>query len=228
MTDAIDIIQREHRAIAAVVHCLHYVVKEVREEHLAPDFELFHAIVHYIQDFPDRFHHPKENDYLFDALAKRSPGARKAIHDLMEEHEKGEKKTIDLQWKLEDWEKNPDDEAKKAAFLDAADEFVDFQRKHIGHEEQKIIPAAREHLTQNDWRRINEAFGDHEDPIFGDKPKEAFDHLFAKIVALAPEPIGTAPRKAAETKLEGKDDKTAAEVLEKPGFRHEVVNLHWI
>ena len=79
MKDAIDLIQRDHRALAAVLHCFEQVLAEVKSGALLPDFPLFQAIVDYVEDFPDRYHHPKEDEHLFarlllrDVRAKRTP-----------------------------------------------------------------------------------------------------------------------------------------------------------
>jgi branched-chain amino acid transport system ATP-binding protein len=217
MTEAIKIIQREHRALAAVVHCLEHVTKDVHDHKIDVDPQVFEAIIEYVETFPDKLHHPKEDEYLYAALTKRDPGARKLVHDLQEEHRAGERKIADLKWKLQDWK---DGKAGFEPFYEAALAYVDFQRRHIGLEEQKAIPAARNHLTENDWREINAAFADNDDPIFGDKPKAAFDALFHKIVEKAPAPYGLAERK------EHKEPEP--EKMRQPAFRRELMNLNWI
>ena len=40
-----------------------------------PDFGIFHGLFTYIDRFLDRFHHPKENHYLFPKLLARAPGS---------------------------------------------------------------------------------------------------------------------------------------------------------
>ena len=75
MTKAIDLIRGEHRDIALVVQCLAAVLREVREGKLAPDPEMLEAVIDYMQNFPDRFHHPKEEEHLFKMLRRRDPSA---------------------------------------------------------------------------------------------------------------------------------------------------------
>ena len=62
MSDAIKIIQREHRAVAAVIHAFDHVLDEVRDKKLAPDFELFEAILEWwpeelieMEGLPEKF-----------------------------------------------------------------------------------------------------------------------------------------------------------------------------
>ena len=75
---AIQIIEDEHRSLAAVLHGLLYLVREIRLRNAKPDFELLGAMLHYIDAFPERFHHPKEDAYLFRHLRERDPGSGRA------------------------------------------------------------------------------------------------------------------------------------------------------
>ena len=215
---AITVIQREHRAIAAVVHCFEHVLNEIKAKTLEPEFALFESVIDYIENFSDRFHHPKENDYLFKAVLARDPSSVAIIDELKMQHDLGERKIADLRWKLEAFRESPRD--KFAPFEVAAREYIDFQRRHIGLEEQKVIPLADRILTAEDWRPIEAAFSDNEDPIFGNRPRNHFDKLFSRIVMLAPQPHGLAERRV---------PKPPTKAIEDPkDYRAQIVNLHWI
>jgi hemerythrin-like domain-containing protein len=62
---AIDILYSERRSLAAVLHGMLYLVREIRLRGTAPRFDVLRAMVRYIDAFPERFHHPKEDAYLF-------------------------------------------------------------------------------------------------------------------------------------------------------------------
>jgi hemerythrin-like domain-containing protein len=218
MTAALAVIQREHRALAAVLYCFEQVLGEIRLKRLEPDFALFESILNYVQDFPDRFHHPKEDEILFPLLRKRAPAVCKTLDELQEQHREGVRLTSGLKWKLAAWKDGGDREF--TAFDEAARLFIDFQRRHIGLEEREIIPAARRTLSAAEWIHINHAFASNEDPLFGRRPKAAFDALFSKIVALAPEPHGLAARKTPAPKPAAPE-----RGLDR---REQLVNLHWI
>ena len=83
---AIRIIREEHQSLAAVLHGLLYIVREIRAHRTEPDFELLGAMVYYIDTFPERFHHPKEDAWLFRLLLLRYPPASKFIDLLLSEH----------------------------------------------------------------------------------------------------------------------------------------------
>jgi len=189
---ALDIIRNEHRAIAAVLHCLSHILEEVRGHSLEPPFDVFELSLRYLSGFSDRFHHPKEDDFLFPALARRDPDSRETIETLQQQHEEGQRLTEELQAHLEIWKEHHPGGFR--AFDKAIAAFIDFQWAHLKLEESTIMPAAREHLTAEDWGAIDDAFNENEDPLFGANPKAAFDGLFRKIVAKAPAPWGLGDR----------------------------------
>ena len=53
-------------------------------------------------------------------------------------------------------------------------------------EAKVIIPAARKHLTAEDWAEIGAAFAGNGDPRFSVDNDEEFRQLFARILNLAP------------------------------------------
>ena len=62
---AVTIIQDEHRAITAVIEGLRHLVAEVAAGRIVADQALLAALFHYIEAFPERLHHPKEDEHLF-------------------------------------------------------------------------------------------------------------------------------------------------------------------
>lgn len=45
-------------------------------------------MIHYIDAFPERLHHPKEDQFLFARLSERSPESRPLVEELRAEHVK--------------------------------------------------------------------------------------------------------------------------------------------
>lgn len=189
---AYDIIRNEHRAIAAVIHCFEEILKEVRDEALAPSFELFALIIRYLAEFSDQYHHPKEDDYLFPAVAQCDREAGEVIRALQQQHEECARKTASLAKLLADWKAGMS--GGEAAFHTAAREYIALQWEHMRKEETAILPVAREVLSEEDWAALDAAFEGNEDPIFGANPQAAFNGLFRKIVAIAPAPWGLGGR----------------------------------
>jgi len=85
----LNIISDEHRSLAAVIHGLEHVVRETRESRTPPSFALLHAMLHYIREFPEKLHHPKEDAYLFRKLRERTSEVNETLSDLEWQHVAG-------------------------------------------------------------------------------------------------------------------------------------------
>ena len=185
------IIEQEHRSLAAVLHGLLYVVREIRYVGSGPDFVLIGSMVHYLDAFQERFHHPKEEAYLFKLLRARSPGAAPLLDRLKQEHETGTVKLRALQEAQTRYQ-----QGGPAEFPEFAALVTDYAAFHWGHmrlEENDLLPLAERHLTDADWKEIDAAFLGHTDPLLGAGQGEEYRDLFRRIVSLAPKPIGVGP-----------------------------------
>jgi hemerythrin-like domain-containing protein len=187
--DAIHTLLDEHRSLAAVLHGMLYLVREIRFYGAAPNFEVFHAMVYYIDAFTERFHHPKEDAYLFRLLRVRYPDSAELTGRLQSDHRAGSEKIRLLEQTLTRYEEAGASEF--VAFAEAVQAYAAFHWNHMRMEEDRVIPLARTHLTVEDWKEIAAAFAGHSDPLFGHASTERYDDLFRRIVGLAPGPIGS-------------------------------------
>ncbi len=188
---AIRIIRDEHRSISAVLSGLRSVAKVALEGKLRPDFAVFRAMIYYIDAFPERMHHPKEDAHLFARLLQRDPGARELIDRLQSEHIQGARLVRDLEQALLAYEQSwPRGAEQFAASVEA---YAQFHWKHMRCEEEELMPRAERSLQESDWAAIAVAFAGNEDPV-ADLREKDFADLFQRIVALAPEPVGLGER----------------------------------
>ena len=195
--EAIRIIQDEHRSLAAVLHGLLYLVHETRDRGAKPDFDLLGAMVYYIDAFPERFHHPKEDRYLFARLRLRHPDAASLIDRLEAEHRIGAQKIRALEQALTRYQQAG--AAEFAPFMAALEGYAAFHWEHMRAEERELLPLAEKHLTAEDWETIDAAFLGQADPMLGATTGTEYDALFTRIVNLAPPPIGVGPARDAAT-----------------------------
>ncbi|MGE5171599.1 MAG: hemerythrin domain-containing protein [Rudaea sp.] len=191
MTKALAIIRDEHRAIAAVLQGLRYLVDEAGAGRIAPDFDLIDAMLRYIEDFPDRLHHQKEDACLFPAVLARRPDLRPVVDELEREHAEGRRATDSLKRALAAF--RAEGSPGEPAFAAALARYIDFHWKHMAKEEQQIMPAAEEALTPQDWASIDAAFAANADPLAGSDASREMRELFRRIANLAPPPIGIGP-----------------------------------
>ena len=186
---AIQKIRDEHRSISAVLHALKQLARDAQDARVKPDFAVFRAILHYIDQFPEELHHPKENEFLFPPLETRAPQMKKLIEALRAEHKQGEKLVRELERAVVLFEDSWPEGGGE--FLQRVNDYADFHWKHMRKEEQEILPAAERSFTAADWKAIDEAFDTNQDPIAGIKERD-FHALFSRIVSLAPAPVGFA------------------------------------
>jgi branched-chain amino acid transport system ATP-binding protein len=185
----IDVIQREHKAIAAVLEALEFVVGAIRAGRLVPDFLLLAAMIDYITLVPEQVHHPKEDRFLFPPLAARSPEAAGIVALLEQEHADGYRMTGALALALIHYMSVG--AAGFAAFDRCVSEYVAFNWKHLNREEGELLPLARRVLTREDWAAIDAEFARNCDPYAGAEGE--FEGLFRRIVNLTPAPYGLGP-----------------------------------
>lgn len=191
MKNAIQIIRDEHRSIAAVLHALKQLAKDAQDPALEPRFEVFRAMLYYIDQFPERMHHPKEDRYLFALLAARAPQTEPLIKELRAEHVEGARLIRDLEQALVGLEVGWPGSAR--TFRGSVDAYAEFHWRHMRKEEEELLPLAERFLTDEDWREIDSAFAGNDDPI-ADLREQDFTTLFTRIVNLAPEPVGLGAR----------------------------------
>lgn len=188
MSKAIKIIRNEHSGLVAIYRTLSAMLRDIEQGKGQADFELFHAMLEYLKTFMYRFHHPKENDYLFPAIARRDAGAAELVERLEAQHKQGALLLKEMEQALARYEKEGD--AAYPLFKDAFERYHDFEWRHMSMEENEIIPLAREVLHEEDWAVIDQVFTDHDDPLFGDQCRGEFQQLFARIAQVAPAPYG--------------------------------------
>lgn len=193
---AIRIIRDEHRAIAAILHGMLFLVRKIRDRGATPDFNLFGAMIYYIDAFPERFHHPKEDRYLFHVLRIRHPDSVSLLDRLEDEHRTGAYKIRALEQALARYQHGGASEFPD--FAKAVEDYAAFHWNHMRAEEDEVLPLAEKHLSAADWDGVDTAFLGHVDPMHGAGAEGEYQALFTRIVNLAPPPIGVGPAPPAD------------------------------
>lgn len=188
---ALAILHDEHRSFAAIVHGLKYLLRKTRDKGTPVDFKLLWAMLYYIDAFPEKLHHPKENAYLFARLRTRTHEADAVLDELEKQHVDGARQVRELEHALGYYEADKPNGFE--VFTAAVEKFAEETWQHMNLEEKVVIPLAKKYLTPEDWVAIAEAFGENGDPRFSSEPDQEFRNLFSRIVNLAPPPIGVGP-----------------------------------
>lgn len=187
--ESIRIIQDEHAVLAAMLRSIGMMVDRGPCNDPESFFSVLRAMLFYIDEFPERLHHPKESELLFPPVARLAPETREVIARLEKDHARGESSVRELQYLLLAWEWVG--ESRQAAFSQAAKQYLAFYLEHMRLEETVILPAAKKVLSAADWGELDSAFSSNCDPLTGKYPRDpAYDRLFTLIVSKAPAPIG--------------------------------------
>jgi hemerythrin-like domain-containing protein len=187
---ALQVIRDEHSAVSAVLRSMLQMMERGPDEQPERFFDVLRAMLFYIDEFPERRHHPKESDLLFPMIARVAPELMEVIARLERDHVSGESRVRELQHLLLAWELLGD--SRRVAFQEAARKYVEFYLTHMRTEETDLLPVAQKLLTEQDWAQLNAAF-QKSDPLVTGDHDPVYDRLFTRIVMRTPAPIGVGP-----------------------------------
>ena len=186
------LIRDEHRSMAAVLHGFEFLVRHARESATPPSFPLLRAMLHYVKAFPEALHHPKEEAHLFRKLRARTHELDATLNELERQHVEAHALVAELEDALGAYEGDPARGLPR--FAAAVEQFASSQVQHMMFETKVVLPAARRHLTEEDWAEIGAAFAGNDDPRFAVDNDEAFRQLFVRIQNMLPEQAIGTPR----------------------------------
>lgn len=183
---ALQVLADEHQSLAAILHAVRFMLKEIGTGRLKPDIKLLRGMVDYLEAYPEQQHHPKEDRLLFGRLAARTDEGRELLDKLFRQHAGTAERIALLEKALDAFAQNPADVAGLSA---AFDTYAEFYRNHMILEEREILPLLRKHFTADDWAEIDAELAATGNTM-GGAPGEDFAAIFSKLVASAPPPIG--------------------------------------
>lgn len=182
-------IRKEHASLSAVLRSLLLLLDKGPGDAPEAFFDSMRAMLFYIDEIPERLHHPKESRLLFPLVLQRAPEVAPVLAQLEQDHAGGEAAVRQLQHLLLAWELLG--EPRRAPFANELARYVQFYMEHMRLEETQVLPLAQQHLDGDDWRELDAAFANNADPLCDSQPRDAaYDRLFSRIVLRAPSPIG--------------------------------------
>lgn len=188
-TNALTVIREEHRALRTMLVSMHQLIRQGPGDDSARFFRSLRAMLLYIDEYPERLHHPKETELLFPRVVRKRPAVQEVIERLDADHERSEQAVKGLMHLLAGWEFLGD--ARRSVFEDAFTHYRTAYLEHMDAEEREILPVAQEVLTKEDWAQVDRAFEANRDPLTGKYPAEGiYEALFTRITNDAPAPVG--------------------------------------
>lgn len=186
---SLSVIKREHATLKSMLYSILKMIERGPLNEPELFFDTLRAMLFYIDEVPEKQHHPKETKFLFPLIAKRSKSCTVIIEKLNGEHLKIESTIRDLQHMLLGWEMLGD--SRRSAFEIATFKYIDFYEKHMQLEESVIFPEASRVLNESECKYIDNAFAMNSDLLSFSKNRDPkYDRLFTKIMLQSPAPIG--------------------------------------
>lgn len=192
---ALAIIRGEHRTLAAVINALEHVAADMAAGKLTPDYKLLWSILYYIEEFPERLHHPKEDSVLFPRIRARTHDIDDTLDELGRQHVSSHLHLNQLKTVLGHME--ADIPGAVPEFAEKVAAYANFHWKHMAQEESVVLPKAIEIFTTEDWAEVAASFADNNDPLLDKAARnsEWFRLFYRRIVTLVPEPWGLGERR---------------------------------
>jgi len=164
----------EHRHIASLLDALGRQSDRLLPGR-DPDLDMVRDIVGYLNDFPDEYHHPRE-DLLFGILSQRDAASREIIARLQEGHREIYRRSREL-LDLLDVRAAPGGDAAQRRLKYLCDRYIGFYRDHINLEEGQVFPRATQKLRREDWAAVNAGSRQVDDPLFGERVRKEYRRL---------------------------------------------------
>jgi hemerythrin-like domain-containing protein len=179
----IGTIHEEHRTLRMVLQILDRVLSDVSHLRIEPDFKLICAGLYYIEVFPERIHHPKEDDHIFPAIRRRTNRLNATLDALRTDHLRSPHLLRRMQRELVHYQAGAPGGLRRMRF--ALDAYTDTLLRHMRTEEH-VLAAAREYLTDDDWTAIARGVLASEDPLSASAEALEFRRLRARILNMLP------------------------------------------
>ncbi|WP_448191194.1 hemerythrin domain-containing protein [Azospirillum sp. sgz301742] len=174
MPSGLKQLMRDHGVMHAVIEA---VEREIGAAQAGRPFDagLVVLALRYLRDFPEWFHHPRE-EVLFARAIRKDPQCEALLAQVMAEHDRlppSSQRLLDAFEALAAEARPPQDD-----LLAELRRYVSDQHRHIQHENEDIFPALSALFDEADWA-IDAA--DLTDPLHGTRDPGLFRPLLERI-----------------------------------------------
>lgn len=178
--NAVQVLMAEHRVIESVLAALTAYARSVANGRDMPRADLV-ELVSFLQDYADAFHHGKEEDILFRAMADQGmPVDGGPLGVMLAEHAEGRRLTSSLS-EISAGEGGWSKEQRRRLLFDATS-FARLLNEHIQKEDRVLYPMATQMLPDDVWRKIEVGFADFQSARQRADQVEHFEQLAERLV----------------------------------------------
>ncbi len=169
----------EHKYVSRLLPLLEKGAEKLLNDE-RPDFDCMEDIMHYMVNYPDRYHHPKE-DLIFGRMSGLAPKTAEAVARLRKDHEKMAAQGQALLDRITA-QKRSRSGIKARELAEEITLYTSGLRNHMKLEETEVLQPARTTLTAADWQDIDEAIKPINDPLFGGRIADRYVDLLQRYI----------------------------------------------
>jgi hemerythrin-like domain-containing protein len=180
---AIVALRSEHDSLRTVVALLDRLLRDIAALNSEPDFALLSSAVYYMNEFPERVHHPKEQEHIFSRVRARTSAFNRLLDRLQIEHALSRDLAASIERAIVRYQGGaPEGLQKMQAAVGAYSSLIS------GHmrSEEELLESAQDYLPQSDWQAIALAFETDMDPLSPQSARTEFQRLQARITNMLP------------------------------------------
>jgi hemerythrin-like domain-containing protein len=148
------------------------------------DLGLMIDIMTYMTQYPDLYHHPKE-DLIFEQWEKRDASVRPLVEEIGVEHKAIIRASIHVLESLRGIIIGV--MQRRDEVIAGGRKYIAWQREHLNKEEGQLFPQVLKTLSPEDWQWIDEHIATQDDPLFGRVVSEQFRERYDQIMDLVRE-----------------------------------------
>jgi hemerythrin-like domain-containing protein len=148
-------LQYDHGLIRQVIDVLGELCKRSLVERYQEDAK---EIVGFLDKFMDKFHHAKEEKFLFPAAVRNKVMTQEGMNHLLKEHEEARAYVRTLEDALK--------KGKMPQFYEAGKKLVEHMTHHIKEEENEFFPKIEEGLDGDEDMRVYKEFENFTNKMF--------------------------------------------------------------
>lgn len=151
-----DLLSSEHRSIEVVLDCLERIAQRARRDRIL-DCDSAREALQFLRTFADGWHHGKEEQHLFPALAAHGLSSHAGpVAVMLTDHDAGRALLCDIETALA--EQQAGSATAPAKFAERACDYVELLRAHIAREDLVLFPMAASMLTAAEQQLVSAGF----------------------------------------------------------------------
>jgi len=171
-------LQVEHRGLRQLLALLQCKLQRL-EQGDSPDFNLIEDTINYIENYLERYHHPKE-DIIYQYIIKHNLDSQGKFAKAVKEHSTFKQLTQPLRTTLQSI--LLDIIIPNEVSAHQLKTFIEAQQSHVDYEDNYIFPLIEQSLSDKQWAEISLLIPKQEaDPLFGEHVHAEYNALYLRL-----------------------------------------------